>query len=64
MSIEIHESERIFLDDLFQFMAKSEGNIERVYTDGKGIPTIGVGYALLIFNKRIVIKFFQILIGQ
>ena len=35
-------------DELYDFIKAREGVRERVYTDSKGIPTIGVGYA---FNK-------------
>ena len=33
---------------LWQSLSKTEGSIPRVYSDGKGIPTIGVGYALVV----------------
>ena len=46
MAINIHQSQGIISDDLFNFMVSVEGNIDRVYTDAKGIPTMGVGYAI------------------
>ncbi|NIA70945.1 lysozyme [Pelagibius litoralis] len=33
---------------LFDFIAKSEGFVARVYSDHRGIPTLGLGYALLV----------------
>jgi len=33
---------------LFDFMKRGEGDIRRVYTDDRGIPTLGLGYALVI----------------
>ncbi len=33
---------------LFDFIAESEGFVPRVYTDHRGIPTLGLGYALFV----------------
>ncbi|WP_420348733.1 hypothetical protein [Pelagibius sp.] len=33
---------------LFDFIVESEGFVSRVYTDHRGIPTLGLGYALFV----------------
>ena len=33
---------------LFEFMKRGEGDVRRVYTDHRGIPTLGLGYALVV----------------
>ena len=35
-------------DVLFEFIVASEGDVPRVYSDHRGIPTLGLGYALLV----------------
>ncbi len=35
-------------DVLFDFIVASEGDVPRVYSDHRGIPTLGLGYALLV----------------
>lgn len=37
-----------FNDALHKFLAKVEGDIPFVYSDSKGIPTLGIGYALVV----------------
>ena len=37
-----------YRSQLWRSLSKTEGSIRRVYSDGKGIPTIGVGYALVV----------------
>ncbi|MEQ8354034.1 MAG: hypothetical protein RH942_00740 [Kiloniellaceae bacterium] len=37
-----------FDDVLFDFIAASEGFVPRIYCDHRGIPTLGLGYALLV----------------
>ena len=42
------ENRNAFLDACFKLLAGFEGKIPRIYSDHVGIPTLGVGYALLI----------------
>jgi len=35
-------------DVLFDFIAASEGCVPRIYSDHRGIPTLGLGYAVLV----------------
>ncbi len=37
-----------FEDALFDFIAGSDGFVPRVYSDHRGIPTIGLGYSMLV----------------
>ena len=37
-----------FEDVLFDFIAASEGFVPRIYSDHRGIPTLGLGYAILV----------------
>ena len=37
-----------FYDALYQFIKPLEGDIPFVYSDSKGIPTLGIGYALVV----------------
>ena len=37
-----------FSDFTYNFILRSESLIRRIYTDGRGVPTLGVGYALVI----------------
>ena len=37
-----------FEDELFDFIAASEGFVPRIYSDHRGIPTLGLGYAILV----------------
>lgn len=37
-----------FEDAVFDFIAASEGFVPRVYSDHRGIPTLGLGYAILV----------------
>ena len=41
---------RKLIDATYEFLAKEEGVITRVYSDSKGIPTLGDGYALVTYN--------------
>ena len=41
-----HDPETNFRDDLVTFIGEREGDVRRIYTDGKGIPTMGIGFAL------------------
>lgn len=39
-----------FNDAAWNLLVTSEANVSRVYSDDKGIPTLGVGYALVTFT--------------
>ncbi|MEW5949278.1 MAG: hypothetical protein AB1711_07675 [Thermodesulfobacteriota bacterium] len=41
-------TEEDFDAQLFQFISEREGPRKKVYADSKGIPTIGIGYALVV----------------
>ena len=43
-------SREAFLKALFHDLKLTEGAVPRVYTDHKGIPTVGIGYALLVVS--------------
>lgn len=41
-----------FSDRVYESLYITEGFVPTIYKDSKGIPTIGVGYALLEKDKR------------
>jgi hypothetical protein len=41
-----------FSDFTYNFILRSESLIRRIYTDGHGVPTLGVGYALATRNAQ------------
>lgn len=47
MAITPHTISSNYSDSLYQFLKPLEGDISFVYRDSKGIPTLGVGYALI-----------------
>lgn len=47
MAIVPHRVDGSYDEALFEFIAKSEGFVPRVYSDHLGIPTLGLGYAML-----------------
>jgi Ca2+-binding RTX toxin-like protein len=48
MSLTPHRIETGYEDDVFAFIRREEGLVRRVYSDSLGVPTLGVGYALII----------------
>lgn len=48
MPINIHPISGDFNETVYQFLPKQEGFAPRIYSDSKGIPTLGVGYALAV----------------
>ena len=40
-----------FNEALYQFLKPLEGDIPFVYADQRGIPTLGIGYALIVKGK-------------
>lgn len=48
MAIVPHPVQGSYDDMLFDTIAESEGFVPRVYSDHRGIPTLGLGYALLV----------------
>lgn len=48
MPINIHPISGDFNEAVYQFLRTREGFVPRIYSDSKGIPTLGVGYALAI----------------
>jgi|SRR5690606_13726586 hypothetical protein len=40
-----------FDDELFDFVRRHEAVVRRIYTDSRGIPTLGIGFALIIFDN-------------
>jgi len=48
MPINIHPISGDFNETVYQFLRKQEGFAPRIYSDSKGIPTLGVGYALAV----------------
>ena len=40
-----------FGNAFFRYLQDVEGRVERVHTDNKGIPTLGVGTALAVRHK-------------
>ena len=48
MAIIPHPVRGSYDDFLFETIAESEGFVPRVYSDHRGIPTLGLGYALLV----------------
>lgn len=48
MAITPHPVQGSYDDFLFETIAESEGFVSRVYSDHRGIPTLGLGYALLV----------------
>ena len=48
MTIVPHPVQGSYDDLLFDTIAESEGFVPRVYSDHRGIPTLGLGYALLV----------------
>ena len=40
-----------FTTKTYEFLTSLESYVPRVYSDSKGIPTIGVGYALIVYNE-------------
>lgn len=55
MTIEVRKfSDREqYLHQRYEDFKKEEGAVSRVYTDSKGIPTVGIGYALLVRNRGV-----------
>ena len=47
MVVKPHPANGNFNDILFDFIKILEGFVPRVYSDSKGIPTIGIGHALI-----------------
>ena len=47
MAIVPHRVDGSYDEALFEFIAESEGFVPRVYSDHLGIPTLGLGYAML-----------------
>ncbi|WP_299616120.1 hypothetical protein [Pelagibius sp.] len=47
MAIVPHKVDGSYDEALFEFIAESEGFVPRVYSDHLGIPTLGLGYAML-----------------
>ena len=45
MAIVPHPVQGSYDDFLFETIAESEGFVPRVYSDHRGIPTLGLGYA-------------------
>jgi len=41
-----------FNDGLYNFLAKVEKDVHFVYSDQKGIPTLGIGYALVVYDGK------------
>jgi Ca2+-binding RTX toxin-like protein len=50
MTITTHTTST-YIDDLFSLLKIVEGDYHFVYSDSKGIPTLGVGYALVTKNE-------------
>jgi GH24 family phage-related lysozyme (muramidase) len=46
--MKLHQIAGNFNDAAWTLLAKSEANVSRVYSDNVGIPTLGVGYALIL----------------
>lgn len=49
-----------FNDAAWNLLKVSEANVSRVYSDKVGIPTLGVGYALITFEKVNGFKVYKI----
>lgn len=49
-----------FNDAAWNLLVTSEANVSRVYSDNVGIPTLGVGYALITFEKVNGVKVYKI----
>ncbi len=52
LKVEKFSNQRKFEKKLYENVEKVEAAVPRIYTDSKGIPTVGIGYALLIKKGR------------